>query len=90
MRKLGLVIAVTAAACSGVALAGEVKQEKKVTAPVVKGTTMSDAQMDKVTAGDPGNGKGDGLAYAWGILKDPGTAAWAVQGFKGNAANKLQ
>ena len=61
MRKSVFVIAVAAAACSGVALAGEVKQDK---AQVVKATTMSDAQMDKVTAGDPGKGQGDG--WAWG------------------------
>jgi hypothetical protein len=44
------VLAVIGAACSSVAFAGEVKQTKTV-APVVKATTMSDAQMDKVTAG---------------------------------------
>ena len=46
MWKSVFVIAVAAAACSSVALAGEVKQDK---AQVVKATTMSDAQMDKVT-----------------------------------------
>ena len=46
-------LAVIGAACSSVAFAGEVKQTKTV-APVVKATTMSDAQMDKVTAGDNG------------------------------------
>jgi hypothetical protein len=85
MRKSIFVIAVAAAACSGVALAGEVKQDK---AQVVKATTMSDAQMDKVTAGDPGKGSGDGVANAWGVGKAPGTPAWQVQGFKGNAGNK--
>jgi hypothetical protein len=44
------VLAVIAAACSSVAFAGEVKQTKTV-APVVKATTMSDSDMDKVTAG---------------------------------------
>jgi hypothetical protein len=44
------VLAVIGAACSSVAFAGEVKQTKAA-APVVKATTMSDAQMDKVTAG---------------------------------------
>ena len=47
------VLAVIGAACSSVAFAGEVKQTKAA-APVVKATTMSDAQMDKVTAGDAG------------------------------------
>ena len=54
-----------AAACSSVALAGEVKQGKK--APAI----MSDAQMDKVTAGDaggiPNHGHGMGLAKGLGI-----------------------
>ena len=79
MWKSVFVIAVAAAACSGVALAGEVKQDK---AQVVKATTMSDAQMDKVTAGDPGKGQGDGQANAWGTkgYDHP----WLVPGFKGN------
>jgi hypothetical protein len=47
------VLAVIGAACSSVAFAGEVKQTK-IVAPVVKATTMSDTQMDKVTAGDAG------------------------------------
>jgi hypothetical protein len=51
MKKSVFVIAVIAAACSSVAFAGEVKQDKKATAPAVKATNMSDAQMDKVTAG---------------------------------------
>jgi len=49
MKKV-FVLAVIGAACSSVAYAGEVKQTKTV-APVVKATTMSDAQMDKVTGG---------------------------------------
>jgi hypothetical protein len=44
------VLAVIGAACASVAFAGEVKQIK-VVPPVVKATTMSDADMDKVTAG---------------------------------------
>jgi hypothetical protein len=71
MRKSVFVLAVIGAACSSVAFAGEVKQTKAA-APVVKATTMSDAQMDKVTAGDgfgnltangtfgPGNGNPQG------------------------------
>ena len=51
MKKVFL-LAVIGAACSSVAFAGEVKQTKTV-APVVKATTMSDAQMDKVTGGGP-------------------------------------
>jgi hypothetical protein len=53
MRKSVFVLAVISAACSSVAFAGEAKQTKAA-APVVKATTMSDAQMDKVTAGDVG------------------------------------
>jgi hypothetical protein len=66
MRKSAFAIAVIAAACSSVAFAGEIKQDKKATAPVVKATTMSDDQMDKVTAGTPGNGNG----HAWGRVPD--------------------
>ena len=85
MRKSVFVIAVAAAACSGVALAGEVKQDK---AQVVKATTMSDAQMDKVTAGDPGKGQGDGQANAWGTkgFDHP----WLAPGFKGNGPDGLK
>jgi len=84
MRKSVIVIAVAAAACSGVAFASEVKQDK---AQVVKATTMSDAQMDKVTAGDPGKGQGDGQANAWGTkgFDHP----WLASGFKGNGPNAL-
>jgi len=50
MRKSVLALAVTiAAACSGVALAGEVKQDQN--APAVKAQVMTDSEMDKVTAG---------------------------------------
>ena len=48
---------VIAAACSGVALAGEVKQDQKTAAPAMKAKVMSDSEMDKVTAGA---GKGNG------------------------------
>jgi hypothetical protein len=50
MRKSVFVLAVIGAACSGVAFAGEVKKDG-ADAPTVKATTMSDADMDKVTAG---------------------------------------
>ena len=65
MRKSVFVIAVAAAACSGVAVAGEVQQDKK--APAAKAQIMNDAQMDKVTAGGIGHayafGKGDGKGW---------------------------
>jgi hypothetical protein len=60
MRKSTFVLAVIAAACSSVAFAGEVKQTK-AQVPAVKATTMSDAQMDKVTAGN--NGIGNAWAF---------------------------
>jgi hypothetical protein len=50
MRKSVFVLAVIGAACSSVAFAAEVKKDK-AHAPAVKATTMSDADMDKVTAG---------------------------------------
>jgi hypothetical protein len=50
MRKSVLVLAVIGAACSSVAFATEVKKDK-AHVPAVKGTTMSDADMEKVTAG---------------------------------------
>jgi hypothetical protein len=49
MKKSVFVIAVIAAACSSVAFAGEIKKDK-AQVPAVKATTMSDADMDKVTA----------------------------------------
>ena len=52
MKKSIFVAAIIAAACSGVALAGDAKQNQKTTqAPTIKATHMSDAEMDKVTAG---------------------------------------
>ena len=50
MRKSVFVLVVIGAACSSVAFAAEVKKEK-AHVQAVKATTMSDAQMDKVTAG---------------------------------------
>jgi hypothetical protein len=68
MKKV-FVLAVIGAACSSVAFAGEVKQIKTVP-PVVKATTMSDAQMDKVTAGfeggNPSLGHNDMRGNAFG------------------------
>ena len=54
MRKSVFVLAVIGAACSSVAFAGEIKQTNAA-APVVKTTTMSDADMDKVAAGFSAN-----------------------------------
>jgi hypothetical protein len=41
------------AAASTATVAKDLKQEKKATAPTVSATQMSDAEMDKVTAGAP-------------------------------------
>jgi hypothetical protein len=74
MRKSGFVLAVIGAACSSVAFAGEVKQTKAA-APVVKATTMSDAQMDKVIAGSAANptpgGGNDTACTARGTCASP-------------------
>jgi hypothetical protein len=58
MRKSVFVLAVIAAACSSVAFAAEVKKDK-AHIPAVKTTTMSDADMDKVTAGFSANQAND-------------------------------
>ena len=50
MRKSVFVLAVIGAVCSSVAFAAEVKKDKAHIA-AVKATTMSDSDMDKVTAG---------------------------------------
>jgi hypothetical protein len=50
VRKSVFVLAVIGAACSSVAFAAEVKKDK-ASIPAVKATTMSDNDMDKVTAG---------------------------------------
>ena len=61
MRKSVFMLAVIGAACSSVAFAAEVKKDKAHAA--VKATTMSDADMDKVTAGTTGkaNGEANGI-----------------------------
>jgi hypothetical protein len=50
MKKLTCVLAILAAA-STAAMAKDLKQDKKATAPTVSATQMTDAEMDKVTAG---------------------------------------
>ena len=77
IKKSVFVLAVIGAACSSVAFAAEVKKDK-AHVPAVKATTMSDAQMDKVTAGLSFiNGAGntvdnDGRGHAFGISKGGG------------------
>jgi hypothetical protein len=61
MRKSVFVLAVIGAACSSMAFAAEIKKDK-AHIPAVKATTMSDADMDKVTAGAGfGNLTADGM-----------------------------
>jgi hypothetical protein len=50
MKKITCVLAILAAA-STAAVAKDLKQDKKASAPTVKATVMSDSEMDKVTAG---------------------------------------
>jgi hypothetical protein len=52
MKKITCVLAILAAA-STAAGAKDLKQDKKAAAPAVSATQMSDAEMDKVTAGGP-------------------------------------
>ena len=53
MKTITCVLAILAAA-STAAVAKDLKQDKKATAPDVAATQMSDAEMDKVTAGEAG------------------------------------
>ena len=80
MGKSGFVIAVIAATCSSVAFAGEVKQDKKAPVPSVKTTTMSDADMDKVTAGAPSTDNNGGINGGGMGLKGNGNGQGADRG----------
>ncbi len=62
MMKSVCVIAILAAAVSTSAVAKDLKQDQKTTAPVTSAKQMNDADLDKVTAGaaanpDPGIGR---------------------------------
>ena len=87
MRKSVFVLAVIGAASSSVAFAAEVKKDK-AHIPAVKATTMSDAQMDKVTAGsaaDPTPGLGNDTACsARGTCLNP-AAGGGIGGSNPNA-----
>jgi hypothetical protein len=50
MKTITCVLAILAAA-STAAVANDLKQDKKAAAPTVSATQMSDAEMDRVTAG---------------------------------------
>jgi hypothetical protein len=58
MKTITCVLAILAAV-STAAVAKDLKQDKKATAPTVAATQMSDAEMDRVTAG-----QGFGVATA--------------------------
>jgi hypothetical protein len=90
MQKLTSVLAILAAA-STATLAGEIKQDKKAAAPAVSATQMTDAEMDKVTAGDagiiytPGDAQMNGVPNSpfgglYGGLVYPGLSSVCVNG----------
>ena len=72
MKEMTCVLAILAAA-STAAVAKDLKQDRKATAPTVAATQMSDAEMDRVTAGltfYTGGGKyiqNPGQGHAYGI-----------------------
>ena len=76
------IAAIVAAACSGVAMAGEVKQNQKIAAPAVKGQVMSDSEMDRITAGQPGFG-------VFTALDQPSNAVRAFSGLGAHAVEQV-
>ena len=91
MKKIVYVLAILAAA-STASVAKDLKQDKKATprAPTVSATQMTDAEMDKVTAGEagiiytPGDAQMNGLPNspfgAYGGLVYPGHSSVCVNG----------
>ena len=90
MQKLTCALAILAAA-SNAAVAKDLKQGKRSTAPTVAATQMSDAEMDKVTAGaagmiyTPGDAQMNGLPNSpfggtYGGLVYPGRSSVCVNG----------
>jgi hypothetical protein len=63
MKKIAYVLAILAAA-STAAVAKDLKQDQKSAAPAVSATQMTDSEMDKVTAGAPGQAVGEGTNTA--------------------------
>jgi opacity protein-like surface antigen len=59
MKKITCVLAIFAAALTA-AVAKDLKQDKKATAPTVAAAQMTDSEMDRVTAGE---GFGVGTAF---------------------------
>ena len=89
MKKLTCVLAILAATATA-AMGKDLKQDKKAT-PAVSGTQMTDAEMDKVTAGEagiiytPGDAQMNGLRNspfggAYGGLVYPGRSSVCVNG----------
>lgn len=79
MRKLVYAFTIIAAAASTAAVAGEIKQDKKAAAPMVKATVMSDAEMDKISAGSAPKVGDVGLGESTAHYFARGTATPAVQ-----------
>jgi hypothetical protein len=77
MKKITCILAILAAT-STAALAKDLKQDKKATVPAVSATQMTDAEMDKVTAGAPGAG----YIYNPGIVSGyPGASNYPGKAF---------
>jgi hypothetical protein len=74
MIKSVCVLAILAAAVSTSAVAKDLKQDKKASAPAVSATQMTDSEMDKVTAGGEGIFSAPGNANAFGIVRDRGNS----------------
>jgi hypothetical protein len=86
MRKSEYLLAILVAAVSTAAVAKDLKPGKKSTAPTVTASQMTDAEMDRVTAGlyfvnndqivdNPGQGNLPGCYCASGIGRFYGTPA---------------
>ena len=78
MKKLTCVLAILAAA-STAAVAKDLKQDKKATAPAAKATVMSDSEMDKVTAGSGATVLGAGTQCCMFVIL-PGQASSTADG----------
>jgi opacity protein-like surface antigen len=89
MRESAYLLAILVAAVSSAAVAKDLKQDKKATAPGVAATQMSDAEMDKVTAGDAPNQGGPhsvsvGAAGLTQEVGGPFNARFGYNGYNNN------
>ncbi len=93
MKKIIYTLAILAAASTAAVAKDHLKQDKKATlrAPTVSATQMTDAEMDKVTAGEagiiytPGNAQMNGtpnspFGGAYGGVVYPGHSSVCVNG----------